>query len=230
MQNLKSIPWTLSLFLVFIGCNSTGQEKKTVISSKENPELISDTNFIRIGNQLWARKNLNVSTFRNGDSIPEIKTNEEWIAICKAEKPAWCYFENDPKNDSLYGKMYNWYAVNDPRGLAPKGEHIPSQEEWNQLTAFLGGRSVAGKKLKSIHGWQHNGNGTNKSHFSAYPAGERHADGEFSSLGLLTAWWTSSEQEGKYAWENYMYHFNDAVNTSYVGKNGGFSVRCVKDH
>lgn len=228
MKNSNFISFVSFLFILLAGCVSD-QYEQTDTSSKKKPELISDTNFVRIGNQLWTRKNLSVSTFRNGDTISEAKTKEEWIAICKAKKPAWCYFENDPKNDSLYGKLYNWYAVNDPRGLAPKGEHIPSQEEWIQLTDFLGGRSVSAKKLKSKQGWEYKGNGSNSSHFSANPAGERHADGEFSSLGLLTAWWTSTEHEGKYAWENHMYHFNNAVNTGYVTKNGGSSIRCVKD-
>lgn len=224
MKNLILFPIVISVFVT--ACNNTKQGEEIVPGKKE---LVSDSLYVKIGNQLWARKNLSICTFRNGDTIPEVKTNEEWIAICKAEKPAWCYFENDPENDSLYGKLYNWYAVNDPRGLAPKGEHIPSDMEWIRLTEFLGGRAIAGKKLKSKQGWEYNGNGSNSSHFSANPAGERHADGEFSSLGLLTAWWTSTEHKGKYAWENYMYHFNNNVSTLYVRKNGGFSVRCVKD-
>lgn len=226
MINLNSIFFPLTLLLFLSSCNTTEQKEESAPAEKE---LVSDNHFVKIGKQLWARKNLNVSTFRNGDTIPEVRTNEEWIAICQAGKPAWCYFENNPENDSLYGKMYNWYAVNDSRGLAPKGSHIPSDAEWTQLTEFLGGRAIAGKKLKSTLGWEYDGNGSNASHFSANPAGERHADGEFSSLGLLTAWWTSTENEGKYAWENYMYHFNDAINTSFVNKSGGSSVRCVKD-
>jgi uncharacterized protein (TIGR02145 family) len=84
---------------------------------------------IKIGTQTWAKKNLNVSTFKNGEVIPEAKTIEEWVKAGDDKKPAWCYYNNDPANDSIYGKLYNWYAVNDIRGLAPKGWHIPRDAE-----------------------------------------------------------------------------------------------------
>jgi uncharacterized protein (TIGR02145 family) len=224
MKKFKLAICDFFLLTILSGCNSSNQKDKVKADSKEKSELVSDSNFVKIGNQLWSRKNLRVSTFQNGDQIPEVKTNEEWIAICEARKPAWCYFENNPKNDSLYGKLYNWYAVNDQRGLAPKGQHIASNEEWIQLIDFLGGKAIAGRKMKSKQGWEYDGNS-----FSANPAGERHRDGEFSSLGLLTAWWTSTENSGEYAWEHYMYHFGNQVSNSYVSKAGGFSVRSIKD-
>ena len=183
----------------------------------------------KIGTQIWSAKNLDVDTFRNGDSIPQVTANEEWEKVCLAKQPAWCYYNNDPANDSAYGKLYNWYAVNDPRGLAPSGWHVASNEEWKLLTEFLGGSLVAGKKLKSKQGWERDGNGSNETNFSALPAGERHGDGEFSSLGSLTAWYTSSEHLREYAWEYYMYYFDDHLRTSHIRKNGGFSVRCVRD-
>lgn len=92
---------------------------------------------IKIGTQTWAVKNLDVTTFRNGDIIPEAKTNEEWKKSGDEQKPAWCYYNNDPANGEKYGKLYNWYAVNDPRGLAPEGWHIPTDAEWTTLTAYL---------------------------------------------------------------------------------------------
>ena len=108
---------------------------------------------VTIGNQTWTTKNLDVATFRNGDAIPQAKTDEEWSAAGINEQPAWCYYENDPKNGTKYGKLYNWYAVNDSRGLAPTGYHIPTDEEWTVLSTFLGGEDVAGKKMKSSSGW-----------------------------------------------------------------------------
>ena len=84
---------------------------------------------VKIGTQVWTTKNLNVSTFRNGDTIPEVKTNEEWIEAARIQQPAWCYYENDSMNGAKYGKLYNWYAMNDTRGLAPIGYHIPSDVE-----------------------------------------------------------------------------------------------------
>jgi len=116
-----------------------------------NPIFQAQT--VTIGKQVWMTKNLDVSTFRNGDPIPEAKTDEAWKAAGENKQPAWCYYDNDPKNGTKYGKLYNWYAVNDPRGLAPAGYHIPTDAEWTVLTDYLGGEDVAGKKMKSTSGW-----------------------------------------------------------------------------
>jgi uncharacterized protein (TIGR02145 family) len=108
---------------------------------------------VTIGNQIWTTKNLDVATFRNGDLIPQAKTDEEWKAAGDNKQPAWCYHENNTANGTKYGKLYNWYAVVDARGLAPTGYHIPTDEEWTVLSTFLGGEDVAGKKMKSSSGW-----------------------------------------------------------------------------
>ena len=108
---------------------------------------------VAIGTQVWTTKNLDVATFRNGDPIPQAKTYEEWKAAGENNQPAWCYYENNTANGTKYGKLYNWYAVNDARGLAPTGYHIPTDEEWTVLSTFLGGEDVAGKKMKSSSGW-----------------------------------------------------------------------------
>ena len=135
---------------------------------------------VTIGNQVWMTKNLDVSTFRNGDPIPEAKTEEEWYLAGENGEPAWSYYENDPANGEKYGKLYNWYAVNDPRGLAPVGYHVPSDSEWTDLIAFLGGEDLAGSKMKTPLGWDDNSpetndpwEGTNESGFSALPGGSR---------------------------------------------------------
>jgi len=122
---------TLTLFLfVLIGTGST---------------IFSQT--VTIGTQVWMTKNLDVSTFRNGDSIPQAKTDAEWKRAGEEGQPAWCYYDNDPKNGAKCGKLYNWYAVNDPRGLAPKDYHVPTDAEWTILTDFLGSD---GTKMKSM--------------------------------------------------------------------------------
>ena len=120
------------------------------------------TKSVKIGTQTWTTENLNVSTFRNGYPIMEAKTNEEWNQANENKQPAWCYYENDPKNGAKYGKLYNWYAVNDPRGLAPAGWHVPSDAEWTILSDFLGGESTAGKKMKSLSGWNSYTSGDSK--------------------------------------------------------------------
>ena len=111
---------------------------------------ISYAQTVTIGTQVWMTKNLDVSTFRNGDTIPQAKTTEEWKRAGENQQPAWCYYDNDPANGAKYGKLYNWYAVNDSRGLAPVGYHVPSDAEWTKLTDFLGGESVASTKMKSM--------------------------------------------------------------------------------
>ena len=108
---------------------------------------------VAIGTQVWTTKNLDVATFRNGDPIPEVKTDDEWLSAGYNKQPAWCYYENKVANGTKYGKLYNWYAVVDARGLSPAGYHIPTDEEWTVLSTFLGGEDVAGKKMKSTSGW-----------------------------------------------------------------------------
>ena len=103
---------------------------------------------VTIGTQVWMTENLNVDKFRNGDVIPHAKTVEEWLTAGDNQQPAWCYYKNDSANSAKYGKLYNWYAVNDSRGLAPQGWHVASDAEWTKLTDYLGGAGVAGKKMK----------------------------------------------------------------------------------
>ena len=107
---------------------------------------------VTIGKQMWMTRNLDVSIFRNGDPIPEAKTEGDWKAYNQAGEPAWCYYNNDHANGVKYGKLYNWHAVSDPRGLAPKGWHIPSDQEWTVLTDYLGGTGKAGSEMKSKEG------------------------------------------------------------------------------
>jgi uncharacterized protein (TIGR02145 family) len=185
-----------------------------------------DIKSVRIGNQDWAAENLNVSTFRNGDPIPEAKTAEEWYAAYKESKPAWCYYNNDPENAKKYGKLYNWYCVNDPRGLTPAGWHVPSNPEWAQLIDHLGGNKSAAPKMKSSKGWSDNGD--NKSNFNGLPGGYRRPNGNFSSERLFGYWWASSEYLAANAWDRILY-YNDTVVRSNHHKATGLSVRCIKD-
>jgi len=173
------------------------------------------SNEVTIGKQVWMSENLNVDKFRNGDPIPEAKTDEEWEKAGENKQPAWCYYDNDPANGAKYGKLYNWYAVNDPRGLAPEGWKIPSDEDWTRLTDFLGGESVAGKKMKSTEFWADNdgesGNGTNESGFSGLPGGGRDNNGTFNGIGKYGYWWSSTEFDTYDAWARYLDYVNGVV-------------------
>jgi uncharacterized protein (TIGR02145 family) len=121
------------------------------------------SNDVKIGKQTWMSKNLDVSTFRNGEPIPQAKSKDEWKKAGENKQPAWCYYEFNESNGKKYGKLYNWYAVSDSRGLAPQGYHIPSDAEWIMLTDFLGGSDIAGKKMKSKDGWKSYEEGGKKS-------------------------------------------------------------------
>ena len=191
---------------------------------------------VTIGKQVWMTQNLNVDKFRNGDPIPEAKTDEEWEKAGENGEPAWCYYDNDPANGEKYGKLYNWYAVNNSRGLAPEGWKIPSDEDWSGLTDFLGGESVAGKKMKYTDFWADNdgvsGNGTNESEFSGLPGGERYRGGAIEYLGEYGIWWSSSQvaRGTNIAWIRCLrYNVGDVYRDDYKEGGNGFSVRCLRD-
>lgn len=129
---------------------------------------------VTIGTQVWTTTNLNVTTYRNGDIIPQVTDQTAWNNLTTG---AWCYYGNNPAYEPTIGKLYNFYAIIDGRGLAPLGFHIPTLTEWNTLSTFLGGDSVAGGKIKSNTSWD----GTNESGFNALPGGFR---GDFGFAGV----------------------------------------------
>ena len=184
---------------------------------------------IKIGKQVWMSENLNVSTFRNGNPIPEIQSEEEWIKAGEEGIPAWCYYNNDPENGRKYGKLYNGFAVSDPRGIAPEGFHIPDDEEWIQLADFLGGASNAGTKLKHKRGWEMKGNGTNKSRFTALPGGYRYKNGKFDFVGYYGYWWASGKPDENVSWGRGLGFDYEDIYKDYLLYGGGFSIRCLKD-
>ena len=191
---------------------------------------------VTIGTQVWTTKNLDVATFRNGDSIPHAKTNEEWTKAGENQQPAWCYYDNDPAKGVKYGRLYNWYAVNDSRGLAPVGYHVPTDAEWYILTEYLGGDFPAGSKMKSKSGWisinnssgLKSGNGTNTSGFSGLPGGDRYHEA-FSRIGKTAYWWSSTENGPYDAESRHLDYYEGNVFRFLSLKQSGLSVRCVKD-
>ena len=181
-----------------------------------------------IGEQLWMSENLNVDKFRNGDLIPEAKTDAEWKRAGENKQPAWCYYDNNPENGTKYGKLYNWYAVSDSRGLAPTGWHIPTNGEWTILSNFLGGLEIAGEKMKTDSGWTKNNNGTNASGFSGLPGGLQHEFGQFFNAGDYGFWWSNSEYETGRVGLVVLGFLSDLIDSP-SNKGSGISVRCVKD-
>jgi uncharacterized protein (TIGR02145 family) len=198
--------------------------------------FISFSQTVTIGTQVWMDKNLDVSTFRNGDPIKQVKSNEEWQKAETEGVPAWCYYENKKKNNKKYGKLFNWYAVNDPRGIAPVGYHVPTETELYQLSEYLSPGEEganAGKKMKSTNGWQtyegKEGNGTNESGFNGLPGGFRTNGGMFSNQGDNGYWFSATEGSKMSASTFELYNRDDYFSIRNYRKGGGFSVRCVKD-
>lgn len=173
---------------------------------------------VSIGSQIWMAENLNVDKFRNGEPIPCSETNLEWMLAAEEGKPTWCYYNNDSANGKKYGKLYNWYAVNDPRGLAPEGWHIPSLSEWTELTNFLGGIELAGIKMKEANG------------FSALPGGMQSYNDLSYSIGIIGDWWSATQSDKQRAWSiNMNYIRGEVILNDIAAKGSGFSVRCIRD-
>jgi uncharacterized protein (TIGR02145 family) len=191
---------------------------------------------VRICNQVWTTSNLKVSRYRNGDIIPQVTSNVQWASLTTG---AWCYYNNDPTTESTYGRLYNWYAVTDPRGLAPVGFHIPSSSEFNELKTCAGNNG--GGKLKeagTAHWTSPNlalntgcmtctTPANNSLGFSALPTQERWENGGFSTwnFGKYAFFWGSSDGVNL-TLKNEDPHIY--ISTSYP-KKYGFSVRCVRD-
>ena len=214
------------------GINLSGKYKAEVTIKKNTPVKntpVINLKFVLIGKQSWTSENLNVDRFRNGDLIPKAKTIREWEAADNAKSPAWCYYDNDPNNGAKYGKLYNWYAVNDTRGLAPTGWHVPTEAEWTILSDFLGGENQAGTKMKSTSGWSASGNGSNSSGFSCLPGGVRISLGDFFNVGGSGVWWSASEYDGSDALCRELDANDSNLYRGKSSKDNGFSVRCVRD-
>ena len=210
----------------------SGSTKSFLVSEIDSiifKENVDDTETVTIGNQVWTKKNLDVSHYRNGDTIPEVRDAATWANL---KTGAWCYYNNDPANGAIYGKLYNWYAVNDSRGLAPGGYHVPSDAEWTVLSTYLGGESVAGGKMKetgTTHWYIPNTGATNSSGFSGLPGGYRLNNGGYYYIRSFGIWWSSTEYGGTLAWYRYLYFDYINIVRSYVAKGYGISVRCVRD-
>ncbi|NQU67476.1 MAG: hypothetical protein HQ510_05985 [Candidatus Marinimicrobia bacterium] len=197
-----------------------------------------------IGDQEWMVENLKVTHYRNGDSIPTGYSGSEWSNLSTG---AYAVYPWDDDVASLatcggncaetYGNLYNWYAVDDSRNITPEGWHVPTDEEWMELTDYLGGYLIAGGKMKST-GTIENGDGlwyapnagaTNESGFTALPGGYRLGGGTYGHMGNWGYYWSSTESGSFNAWRRTLYYHYSIVSRGSVSKQTGFSVRCVRD-
>jgi uncharacterized protein (TIGR02145 family) len=219
------------LFLVKI---TFSQQAGTFIDARNK----KDYKTVVIGTQTWMVENLNVSTFRNGDPITLAKSELEWENAGKNKQPAWCYIDFD-ESYSDEGKLYNWYAVDDKRGIAPLEWHIPSDEEWLILIDFLDGTNSAGKYMKSKEGWSPNiitdedENGTNESGFDAKASGHCDSEGTFHFYGIEGSWWCNTKNGNLDIIKILRIMGNVSIedNLDFGGpkKERGYFIRCLKD-
>lgn len=210
------------------------------IDKSSNASIITDKDSgfypsVTIGTQRWMKKNLDITHYRNGNRIPNVKGKANWAALTTG---AWCWYNDDSATyAAVYGRLYNWYAVHDPRGLAPKGWYIPSGADWSTLSVYLGGDAVSGGQMKSTGTieagtglWYYpNLGATNSSGFKGLPGGMRSSDGSFSELGYKGFWWSTtktniSDAMCHYLWFNHYYLFHN-----HYPKQVGFSVRCLRN-
>jgi len=201
---------------------------------------------VLIGSQCWFAENLRTTTYASGDLIPAGLTDDEWVSTTSGatavygEGISYCD-HGSPDIDACdevqslaaYGRLYNWYAVDDVRGLCPAGWHVPTDDEWTELEDYItsqGFDGTEGTALKSTAGWHNNGHGTDDFGFSALPGGRRnHANvGGFYNAGTYGYWWSSSPDGGN-AWRRYLSYLNPVISRNNNNPRFGFSVRCLRD-
>ncbi len=237
--------------LLCISCteNSVSPEDKPN-EKKDPPETVKDIDdniykTIKIGSQWWLVENLKVTRYRNGDSIHHVPDDLEWPVI---KSGAYSIYDHAGLNIDTYGLLYNWFAVNDNRGIAPVGWHIPTDDEWKELEIFLGmeqsevdddfwrGTNEGGKLKEAdfMHWKNPNEGATNESGFTALPNGYRNnKSSEFSTITYQAHFWASTEynstQPKDFAWGRSLHRQKSTVSRRYHDKQTGFGVRCIMD-
>jgi uncharacterized protein (TIGR02145 family) len=195
---------------------------------------------VRIGDQWWMAENLKVTHYRNGDPIPHVTDSTDWYWLTTG---AYCNYDNEEGNVAVYGRLYNWFAVEDTRNIAPSGWHVPTDDDWKQLEMFLGMTQVEadasgwrgtneGGKLKEA-GYQHwdspNEGATNESGFTGLPGGLRHFVVSFEQMGIYAYFWSSTEVDSDGAWARDLRYDVSTIYRGSANKPHGISVRCVRD-
>jgi uncharacterized protein (TIGR02145 family) len=212
---------------------------------KSNQTAITDADgnvytSVTIGTQEWMTENLRTSKYSDGTPISNLTGNTEWgndttltgnTELGNDTTGAWCNFDNDNQHDTIYGKLYNWYAVETGK-LCPTGWHVPTDSEWDVLEDYLtanGHSGSEGTALKSTSGWNIRGNGTDDYGFLGLPGGFRSSNGGFGFIGNDGYWWSSSQYSSNLAWYRSLSSYYDYVDSFNDDKRSGFSVRCLRD-
>ena len=234
VSNLTGVTQGTTYHLRAYATNSVGTAYGNEVVFKTIPTSIididgNDYQTVIIGNQVWLKENLKTTKYRNGDLISNVPTESDWAGLSMG---AYSFYSNNSSNNTIYGSLYNWLAVNDSRKIAPTGWHIPSEAEWTILQNFLGGELSAGGKLKEtgLAHWQSPNEGaTNETGFTALPGGYRDTTGSFSNLGYKGVWWSASEKSSNTAYALFTYAEGTQLHGEPNEKRIGFSIRCIMD-
>jgi uncharacterized protein (TIGR02145 family) len=227
--SITGLSATVTYYAVAFAINSSGAAfgNQVVFTTLNPPASVTDISgntysTIQIGTQIWMGSNLKTNNYRNGDVIANVSGNSTWASLTSG---AWAHYSNLSSNESSFGKLYNWYAVSDSRGLCPMGWRVPRDSDWDVLKSYLGANE--GDKLKSTSGWNENGNGSNSSGFNARPGGYRMNTGDFRNLGYTASFWSSNQFSGEdaYSWD--LWYEESKITKTLSTKNFGSSVRCI---
>lgn len=231
VRNLRNFIAILVLPLFLIACGDGPASADSTATAKSTKKKAPTYPEVKVGSQIWMAKNLNVQTFANGERIPQATTRQEFEEYGNNRQPAWCYPNFDSNYADRYGVFYNWFAVSDPRGLAPKGWRIPTDDDWDILANNAGGVFDAGTNLKSDKGWFSNANGTNSTGFNAIPTGGMSALNGYSGETRVAVFWSATQSEVGPSFANYrvMHAPRTGIYKEEDVKISGFSVRCIKD-
>jgi uncharacterized protein (TIGR02145 family) len=211
----------------------TSTERKSWLNPSISYDKVTDIDgnayaTIQIGTQVWMAENLRTSRYQNGDTIPNVQDSSQWNNLTTG---AWCHYDNNPKLERPYGKLYNWYTVSDPRKVCPTGWHVPTDAEWAVVIDYLGGEDVAGLAMKSKgrRYWEANEGTTNASGFSALPGGCRNYVGGFVLREISGSIWAVTESDPSNAFNYSPSCITDGMHRDTDGKTLGNAVRCLKD-
>jgi uncharacterized protein (TIGR02145 family) len=244
------IKWTSTEIILKVPIGAKSGKIWVAVNGKKSNELdiyIKGTgaDTIKKNGQVWLQDNLDVVTYQNGDTIPEVKDSIAWANLTTG---AWCYYNNDPANGKIFGKLYNWYALNDPRGIAPNGWHVSTDSEWKELEMSLGMTflqaesfgnrgNTEGGKLKSqgtieagTGYWNSPNTGaTDEIGFTALPGGYRDDTGKFSKDGFSGVWWTNTQYDSDNGITRHLSSTTSDIFRSYRNKKFAFSIRFISD-
>lgn len=251
IQKLKSVTMKKMLFLLTVvlfafSCSKDETEDIPEADFSGDSGTFVDARdkqtykWVRIGNQIWMAENLKATSYQNGDAIPELTDKETWDDLTDG---AYCNFDSNENNSNKYGRLYNWFAVNDNRNIAPKGWHVATDSEWAELLSYVtdnqGHSCSVASALAAKSDWNTSYNYddcfpgqdyslNNSSGFTALPGGCRYLDGTFIDEEHAY-WWSSTEQTPVHAYCRYLLSTWVEIDRGGFSKNYGLSVRCVKD-